>query len=124
MLILLRTNLNLLKEMHHRGQPADVVTYTSLLDALCKNQNLDKATALFMKMKERGIQPNKYTYTALIDGLCKSGRLKNAQELFQHLLGWKKIKLMKVVLLVIRVLGLGLCGWWQECIGLHLHKKL
>jgi len=68
LMVYAKRTLDLLKEMHHIGQPANVVTYTSLLDGLCKNQNLHKATALFMKMKEWGIQPDKYTYTALIDG--------------------------------------------------------
>jgi pentatricopeptide repeat domain-containing protein 1/leucine-rich PPR motif-containing protein len=45
--------LELVDEMHDRGQPADVITYNSLLHALCKNHQLDKAIAFVNKMKAK-----------------------------------------------------------------------
>ena len=72
--------------MHDKGQSANVITYNSLINALCKNLHLDQAISLFKKMKEHGIQIDVPSYTILIDGLCKGGRLRNAQEIFQHLL--------------------------------------
>jgi pentatricopeptide repeat protein len=72
--------------MHDRGQPANVITYNSLLHALCKNRHVDKAISLVKKIKEQGVQPDMYTYNILIDGLCKEGRLKDAQVIFQDLL--------------------------------------
>ena len=58
---------------------ADVITYRSLLDVLCKNSLLDKAIGLFNKMKDHGVRPDVYIFTMLIDGMCKGGRLKNAK---------------------------------------------
>ena len=65
---------------------ANVITYRSLIDSLCKSSQLDKAIALFNKMKDNGIQPDMYTLNILLHGLCKGKRLKNAQGLFQDLL--------------------------------------
>jgi pentatricopeptide repeat domain-containing protein 1 len=72
--------------MHVNSQPADIFTYSSLIDAFCENNHLDKAISLVKKIKEQGIQPDMYTYNILIDGLCKGGRLKNTQITFQDLL--------------------------------------
>ncbi|XLS94656.1 hypothetical protein HN51_070664, partial [Arachis hypogaea] len=63
--------------MHDKGQPADIITYNSFLDALCKNHHVDKALVLFNTIKDQGIRPNICIYNILIDGLCKSGRFKN-----------------------------------------------
>uniref|UniRef100_A0A0R0J2I6 Pentacotripeptide-repeat region of PRORP domain-containing protein n=1 Tax=Glycine max TaxID=3847 RepID=A0A0R0J2I6_SOYBN len=84
--------INLYKEMHQKNVAPDIVTYTSLIDGLCKSDSLckssqlDKAIALFNKMKDNGIQPDMYTLNILLHGLCKGKRLKNAQGLFQDLL--------------------------------------
>ncbi|MED6213314.1 hypothetical protein PIB30_091934, partial [Stylosanthes scabra] len=71
--------LELLEKMHDRGQPANLITYNSLLDGMFKNQELDKALVLFNKMIDIGIELNIYTSTILIDGLCKGGRLMDAK---------------------------------------------
>lgn len=68
------------------GKPVDVITYNSLLHALCKNHQLDKEIALVKEFKDQGFQPNVHSFTTLIDGLWKSGRLKNAQVIFQELM--------------------------------------
>ncbi|KAH1241316.1 Pentatricopeptide repeat-containing protein, chloroplastic [Glycine max] len=95
--------INLYKEMHQKNVAPDinlyvsdliddmhdcanVITYRSLIDSLCKSSQLDKAIALFNKMKDNGIQPDMYTLNILLHGLCKGKRLKNAQGLFQDLL--------------------------------------
>ncbi|KAL2334581.1 hypothetical protein Fmac_015794 [Flemingia macrophylla] len=70
---------DLVDEMHNRGQPVNIITYSSLLDALCKNCHLERAIALFKNMINRGIKPDKYTYTIIVDGLCKGGRLKTTR---------------------------------------------
>ncbi|XP_045810690.1 pentatricopeptide repeat-containing protein At1g63400-like, partial [Trifolium pratense] len=71
----------LVNEMHDRGQPPDIISYRSILDALCKNHPVDKAIALLTKIKDMGIQPD-MSYNILIDGLCKSGRLMDAQKVY------------------------------------------
>ncbi|XP_027357432.1 putative pentatricopeptide repeat-containing protein At3g16710, mitochondrial [Abrus precatorius] len=67
-------------------QPADIITYNSLIHALFKNHHVDWAIALLNKVIDKGIHPNAYTNTILIDGLCKSGRLKDAIDTFEDLL--------------------------------------
>jgi pentatricopeptide repeat protein len=47
--------LELVDEMHDRGLPPDIVTYNSILDALCKNHHVEKAIALLAKVKDEGI---------------------------------------------------------------------
>ncbi|XLT95030.1 hypothetical protein HN873_016692, partial [Arachis hypogaea] len=46
--------LELFIEMHDKGQPS-IFIYNFLIDALCKNLQLDKALVLFSKMEEIGI---------------------------------------------------------------------
>ncbi|KAK7314951.1 hypothetical protein VNO77_33483 [Canavalia gladiata] len=88
----------------------------SFINALCKNDHLDTAIALFEKIKAQGIQPDVRTYTILIGGLCKDGRLKNAQEAFQYLL----MKGYHVNVRTYTVLINGLCkeGLFDEALAL------
>jgi pentatricopeptide repeat domain-containing protein 1 len=71
--------------MHNKGQLPNIITYNSILYALCKNNHVDKTIALLIKIKENGIQPDAYTYTILSNGLCKDGRLDEAREVFPDL---------------------------------------
>ncbi|RYR09201.1 hypothetical protein Ahy_B05g077344 [Arachis hypogaea] len=48
----------LLLVMHHKGQPANIITYTSLLDGMFNIKQVDKAFVLFNQMKKSGIDPN------------------------------------------------------------------
>ncbi|RYR09202.1 hypothetical protein Ahy_B05g077345 [Arachis hypogaea] len=57
--------LELLIEMHDKGQPSSIFTYNFLIDALCKNRQLDKALVLFSKMEETGINQI-YTHTTYL----------------------------------------------------------
>jgi pentatricopeptide repeat domain-containing protein 1 len=72
--------------MHGRGQPPDILTYNSILDALCKNLNVDKAIALLTKIKGKDIQPSMHTHNILINGLCIGGRLEDARKVSEDLL--------------------------------------
>ncbi|KAH1152091.1 hypothetical protein GYH30_045537 [Glycine max] len=71
--------------MHDKGQSANVITYNSLINALCKNLHLDQAISLFKKMKEHGIQIDVPSYTILIDGLCKAGLFDEALALLSKM---------------------------------------
>ena len=72
--------------MRDNGVFPDIITYSVLLDALCKWNHLDEAIALFKRIVDQGIEPDVYMYNILIDGLCKGGRLNIAHKVFQHLL--------------------------------------
>ncbi|RHN52629.1 putative pentatricopeptide [Medicago truncatula] len=71
--------------MHDRGQQPDIITYNSILDALCKKHHAGKAIALLTKLKDQGIRPNMNTYTILVKGLCRSGKLEDARKVFEDL---------------------------------------
>ncbi|RHN44845.1 putative pentatricopeptide [Medicago truncatula] len=71
--------------MHDRCQQADIITYTSLFDALFKNHKVYMAIALLKKIKDHRIEPYMFIYTLLVDGLCKNGRLQDTQEVYPNL---------------------------------------
>jgi pentatricopeptide repeat domain-containing protein 1 len=66
-----------------RSIPADIFTYNSLIDSLCKNNYLYKAIALVKKIKDQGIQLDMYTYNTLIDGLCKGDDIRMHKMFFR-----------------------------------------
>ncbi|RCV20617.1 hypothetical protein SETIT_4G071000v2 [Setaria italica] len=61
----------------------DVVTFTSLIHAMCR-ANLGRAMALMKQMREGGIRMNE---TALIDGFCKKGFLDDALLIMKEMRG-------------------------------------
>ncbi|GKA78055.1 tetratricopeptide-like helical domain-containing protein, partial [Tanacetum coccineum] len=79
--------IQLLRLMEERGCKPDVVTYTNIIDSLCKDKMIDDAFKLFKEMVFRqGISPNVITYSSLIDGLCnlvdafcKEGKVEEAE---------------------------------------------
>ncbi|MBA0639844.1 hypothetical protein Goklo_022848, partial [Gossypium klotzschianum] len=85
--------------MIKQGIKPNVVTYSILIDALCKQGMISKAEDIVGIMTKQGIKPNVVTYdmwnsglqldtifyTILIDGLCKAGHIEVAKELFCQL---------------------------------------
>ncbi|KAK9110093.1 hypothetical protein Sjap_018153 [Stephania japonica] len=64
----------LLDEMGgHRISPS-VVTFTILVDALCKDGKIKEAAQLFEEMRKRRVELNVSTYSSLINGLCNYGQ--------------------------------------------------
>ena len=64
--------------MTKKGIEPNVVTFNSLIAAMCKCGQSDNATRLLESMISSGISPDIITYTVLLDGLYKSGRSKEA----------------------------------------------
>ncbi|MED6154658.1 hypothetical protein PIB30_114704 [Stylosanthes scabra] len=62
----------LLYRMLEKGFPINKVSYTLILDAYLKMNELDEALFLWTEMKERGIYPDAVAFTALIDGFSKA----------------------------------------------------
>ncbi|KAG8037221.1 hypothetical protein GUJ93_ZPchr0020g33574 [Zizania palustris] len=77
---------DLFREMKKQGISPDVVTYTSIIDGLCKSKAMDKAYDLFREMKKQGISPDVVTYNSIIDGLCKSKEMDKAEKVLQQML--------------------------------------
>uniref|UniRef100_A0A2C9UPL7 Pentacotripeptide-repeat region of PRORP domain-containing protein n=1 Tax=Manihot esculenta TaxID=3983 RepID=A0A2C9UPL7_MANES len=72
--------------MCSQGHQPDRISFSILLDGLCKQGNLDEALALFKAMEKSRLKPNHVTYTILIDGLCRVGNLNDAKKFFSRLL--------------------------------------
>ncbi|KAL7161208.1 hypothetical protein ACSBR2_041792 [Camellia fascicularis] len=76
----LRDALLLFNEMQVHGQIPNLLTYSVLLDGLCKNQHLDEALALFKKLENAGLAPDIVIYSNLIEGMCLGGKLDDARK--------------------------------------------
>ncbi|KAE9455769.1 hypothetical protein C3L33_12330, partial [Rhododendron williamsianum] len=59
----------------------DVVMYSILIDALCKNKKPDNARDLFIELSSKGLQLDFNTYDIMICGLRKEGFFDEAKEL-------------------------------------------
>ncbi|CAL1360523.1 unnamed protein product [Linum trigynum] len=62
----------------------DIVTYSSLLDGLCRRGKIDDALALFQVIENR-LKSDVVGYAILLDGLWKAGRGDEAREMFSKL---------------------------------------
>uniref|UniRef100_A0A0E0EZG4 NADPH-protochlorophyllide oxidoreductase n=1 Tax=Oryza meridionalis TaxID=40149 RepID=A0A0E0EZG4_9ORYZ len=78
-------------EMLDRGILPNVVTYSSIIAALCKAQAMDKAMepkeaiGFLKKMHSDGVEPDVVTYNSLMDYLCKNGRCTEARKMFDSM---------------------------------------
>ncbi|KAK2638768.1 hypothetical protein Ddye_026563 [Dipteronia dyeriana] len=60
----------------------NVLTFSVIIDVLCKKGNIVKANELLELMIQGGVKPDTITYNTLIDGFFLEGRIDNARELF------------------------------------------
>lgn len=74
-----------LDEMVRVGVQPDIVSYNSLIDAYCKDKELDKAYALFNKMQDENIMPDVITYTCIIGGLGLVGQPDKATRILKEM---------------------------------------
>ncbi|KAH7306462.1 hypothetical protein KP509_22G014000 [Ceratopteris richardii] len=65
--------------------PPNFVSYSTLIDGLCKAFKMKEANSIFVKMLDNGISPDVCVFSSLIDGYCKTGMLTEA---------WRHFKLM------------------------------
>ncbi|GJM85027.1 hypothetical protein PR202_ga00755 [Eleusine coracana subsp. coracana] len=85
--------------MIERGIEPDVVTYSCIVDALCKVRAMDKAELILPVMVDKvgkmdeatrvldsllliGLEPDIVTYNTLLSGYCKTGRIDNELSIF------------------------------------------
>ncbi|PHT44499.1 hypothetical protein CQW23_13657 [Capsicum baccatum] len=71
--------------MEQGNTKPDVCIYSIVIDALCKDRNLDAAICILNEMKQKGIPPDIVTYSSLIDGLCKLGQWEKVKTLFSEM---------------------------------------
>ncbi|XP_052732484.1 pentatricopeptide repeat-containing protein At1g05670, mitochondrial-like [Vigna angularis] len=75
--------------MVEKGLTPNVVTYTTLVDGLCKRGevgNIEQAIKIMEEMDLTGFYPDTITYT-LIDAYCKMGEMAKAHEMLWVMLG-------------------------------------
>jgi pentatricopeptide repeat protein len=68
--------LQLFDTLLHRRLKPDVVTYTSLIDGMCRRGDLSKPNELWDDMHAREIFPNHVTYSTLIDSHYEKGQVE------------------------------------------------
>lgn len=71
-----------LKVMVEAGFLPDAVTYTSLMNGMCREGDALGALALLEEMEGKGCSPNSCTYNTLLYGLCKSRLMEKGIELY------------------------------------------
>ena len=71
--------------MGRRGISPNLVTYSSLIDGLCKGGRALSALELLDRMIKEKKLPNMITYSSVIDGLCKEHRLSEAMEVLDRM---------------------------------------
>ncbi|XWS74544.1 hypothetical protein CRYUN_Cryun01aG0007100 [Craigia yunnanensis] len=72
--------MTLLNEMLANNCKPNVITYTLLVDALCKEGKISEAHDIVERMIQHGVQPNTITYSALMDGYCLQGQMYDARK--------------------------------------------
>ncbi|KAM0912914.1 hypothetical protein ACQ4PT_012518 [Festuca glaucescens] len=63
----------------------NVVTYHSIIDALCKARAVDKAELFLRQMVDNGVQPDKVTYNIMIHGYSSLGQWKEASKMLREM---------------------------------------
>src|SRR5690606_22961315 len=79
-----------LEGMREQGHEANVQTYTCLLNALLRRDDIPSAKKVLELMGENKIKKNAYTFTILVQYFAKIGRLDAMEEI------WKTLKNDKV----------------------------
>ena len=67
------------------GVQPDVITYTSLIDALDRGGQPRRAYMAYAELQQRGLQPDKQLFTMLLSMCSKAGQWKAALQLFHHM---------------------------------------
>jgi len=75
--------MDVLRDMFSQGIDADIVTYNTVIQALCDNGNLFEAKQLASEMELCKIQPNSVTYGLLMNGMMKTNKPGPCLTLFE-----------------------------------------
>ena len=78
--------LSLVDDMYLNIEHPDVVTYTTVIDALGKKRRIEEATEFTMKMLKKGLDPTPVTYRTVIHRNCQMGRVEDLLKLLEKML--------------------------------------
>ncbi|THG17115.1 hypothetical protein TEA_008193 [Camellia sinensis var. sinensis] len=76
--------IDLLEDMLNKGFVPDTLSYTTLLNCLCRKK-LKEAYKLLCKMKVKGCNPDIVHYNTVILGFCREGRAFNACKVLEDM---------------------------------------
>ncbi|GAB4835739.1 hypothetical protein Ancab_000649 [Ancistrocladus abbreviatus] len=63
------------------------ITYNTLIDGFCEDENLPAAMKVFTDMEMRDLKADVVTYNSLISGLCNDQKIHEALDLRDEMLG-------------------------------------
>eukprot|EP00210_Caulerpa_lentillifera_P003704 g3537.t1 len=70
------------EQLIEEGLKPDLIVYSTVISACCRNNQVEAALMIYMKMQEEEkIKPNSYIYIALIDACERTGQWEKALEL-------------------------------------------
>ncbi|MFQ6643297.1 hypothetical protein Gotur_018594, partial [Gossypium turneri] len=79
------TYSTLMQAMRNSGVELNIVSYSILIDGLCKTGHIKVAKELFCELSINGLKPNVYAYAIMINGFCKEGLPDEAYQLFRSM---------------------------------------
>ncbi|KAE8724226.1 hypothetical protein F3Y22_tig00010533pilonHSYRG00020 [Hibiscus syriacus] len=77
---------SLLDRMMDEGVHPNVLTFSSLIEVLCKEKKTEEAISLFELVIQRGTNPNIFAYNCLIHGFCNSSKWTEAASLLNKMM--------------------------------------
>lgn len=78
--------LKILKRMRETsGCKPDVITYSTVIDALGRSGRFSKVSEVLDEMSREGIEPNLVTYTSVVSALSKAGDLNGAMRVLEDM---------------------------------------
>ncbi|KAK7400450.1 hypothetical protein VNO78_11658 [Psophocarpus tetragonolobus] len=60
----------------------DLVSYNTVIKALCEQGSFDSALAMLKEIEEKGLNPDSITFNTLLDGLYSKGRFEEGEKLW------------------------------------------
>jgi pentatricopeptide repeat protein len=66
--------------MSEHGCTLDIITYSSIIDGLCKGRRVDDAIKLLSDLQSYGCMPDIITNTTVLNVLCCIERWNDAEE--------------------------------------------
>eukprot|EP00737_Agarophyton_chilense_P002583 gb/GEZJ01002947.1/.p1 GENE.gb/GEZJ01002947.1/~~gb/GEZJ01002947.1/.p1 ORF type:complete len:593 (+),score=103.67 gb/GEZJ01002947.1/:165-1781(+) len=67
------------------GCEPDVITYSTVIDVLGRNECFDHMMRVFEEMKQQGIEPNLVTYTSMIAGMTRANKMEEALQILDDM---------------------------------------
>ncbi|GLT78566.1 hypothetical protein SLA2020_500960 [Shorea laevis] len=72
-------------EMEKHGYQPNVASYTSFIEAYCREKDLSKVDPVLDEMQEKGCKPNIVTYTLIMKARCETGEITQALEVYEKI---------------------------------------